>query len=289
MNVFMGKIKRTSEFVAMILFFVASFFALLYYIGNFDADFMPVIGNLFSMILQVGIWLVIPFCIVMKRRSYARWAALGVALYWLITTLFSLLSATGLASSGNPALTISVGVFSFLTACALIVMICFALTALTRKSGKIKMTAACIYAGALVLYLVLFSLRVALAAKWGVGWSAYFELICDYLVIPFAMFFIAVAFGFKEEEFVFPCKKKTTPCMVDSDPFEEEAPVQEVVEDAVPEVSEAPAEAALTDADDPVAPAEETPAPEAPAEEAPVEEIVAEELPAEEDKPTDGE
>ena len=208
MNVFMGKVKRTSEFISMILFFVAAFFALRYYIGNFNADFMPVIGNLFAMFLQVGIWLVVPICIVIKRRSYARWAALAVALYWLITTLFSLLENAGLASSGQPALTISVGVFSFLTACALIVMTAFALTALTRKSGKIKMIAACVYVGALVFYLVLFSLRVALAAKWNMGWSVYFELLCDYLLIPFAMFFIAVAFGFKEEEFVLPCKKK---------------------------------------------------------------------------------
>lgn len=261
MNVFMGKIKRTSEYVAMVLFFVAAFFSLLYYIGNFDAEFMPVIGNLFAMVLQLGIWLVVPVCIVMKRRSYARWAALAVALYWFITTLFSLLRDTALARGGLPALTISVGVFSFLTACALIVMTAFALTALTRKDGKIKMVAACVYAGALVFYLVLFALRVALAAKGASGWSVYFELICDYLVIPLAMFFIAIAFGFKEEEFVLPCKKKPVTA-----PKAEEAPL------ASPATTETSAESSH----DEIPNLEESRVEETPAAEAHVEEVSSE-------------
>ena len=279
MNVFMGKVKRTSEFVAMILFFVAAFFSLLYYIGNFDGAFMPVIGNLFAMVLQVGIWLVIPLCIVMKRRSYARWATLGVSLYWLITTLFSLLGDTVMASSDYPALAIAVGVFSFLTACALIVMTIFALTAVTKKSGKIKMLAACIYAGALVFYLVLFALRVALAASWDLGWNAYFWLLCDYLLIPFAMFFIAVAFGFREEEFVFPCKKKPSAEVKKSTKSEKkvtEAPV-EVAEEANAEPTEAVQNEETgfvkeAETEDPLPEAETSAEQEAPAEEKPADE-----------------
>ena len=271
MNVFMGKIKRTSEYVAMVLFFVAAFFSLLYYIGNFDAEFMPVIGNLFAMVLQLGIWLVVPVCIVMKRRSYARWAALAVALYWFITTLFSLLRDTALARGGLPALTISVGVFSFLTACALIVMTAFALTALTRKDGKIKMVAACVYAGALVFYLVLFALRVALAAKGASGWSVYFELICDYLVIPLAMFFIAIAFGFKEEEFVLPCKKKTVTA-----PKAEEAPAASAETSPAPLASPATAETSAESSHDEIPNLEESRVEETPAAEAHVEEVSSE-------------
>ena len=255
MNVFLGKVKRTSEFIAMILFFVAAFFSLLFYIGNFDGDFMPVIANLFSMVLQVGMWLAIPLCIVMKRRSYARWAALAVSLYWLITTLFALLDNTAMASGDFPALMISAGVFSFLTACALIVMTVFALIALTRKSGKIKMIAACIYVGALVFYLVLFALNVALAAKWNSGWNTYFRLLCDDLVIPFAMLFIAVAFGFREEEFVFPCKKKSAPASEEA-PASEDLPAEKVEEAHVEEF---------------VAPEEEPSSEEATAEEKPAE------------------
>jgi len=265
MNVFMGKVKRTSEFVAMVLFFVAAFFSLLYYIGNFDGAFMPVIGNLFAMVLQVGIWLVIPLCIVMKRRSYARWATLAVALYWLITTLFSLLGDTVMASDLYTSLAISVGVFSFLTACTLIVMTVFALTAVTQKNGKVKMIAACIYAGALAFYIILFALRVALAASWDMGWNTYFWLLCDYLLIPFAMFFIAVAFGFREEEFVFPCKKKPAPVSDNK--------IEATSEEAAP-VTEAPAEQSEVVVEE-SAPVEETPeevAPEMPVEDAPAEE-----------------
>ena len=208
MNVFMGKVKRMSEFIAMILFFVAAFFSLLFYIGKFDGAFMPVIGNLFSMLLQVGIWLIIPLCIVMKRRSYARWAALAVSLYWLITTLFSLLDSTAMAVGTNPPLTISVGVFSFLVACALIVMISFALASVVRKDAKVKLIAFFIYVGALLLFLVLFALSAAVTAKLGFGWNVYFSHICNYILIPFAMGFIAITFGFREEEFMIPWIKE---------------------------------------------------------------------------------
>ena len=213
MNIFMGKLKRMSEYVAMILFFVAAFFSLLFYIGNFDGAFMPVIGNLFKMCLQVGIWLIIPLCIVMKRRSYARWATVAVSLYWLITTLFTLLDTTAMAVGANPPLTISVGVFAFLVACALIVMTSFALASVVRKNAKLKLIAFLIYVGALLLFLVLFSLGTAVAAEWGFGWNTYFSLICDYLLIPFAMGFIAITFGFREEEFFIPWikEKKVAP------------------------------------------------------------------------------
>ena len=280
MNVFMGKVKRMSEYIAMVLFFVAAFFSLLYYIGNFDGDFMPVIGNFFMMTLQVGIWLVIPLCIVIKRRSYARWATLAVSLYWLITTLFSLLNDTAMASGGFPPLVIAVGVFSFLTACALIVMTAFGLYAVMHKSGKIKMVAACIYVGALLFYLVLFSLRVALAAKWNQGWNTYSALICNDLLIPFAMFFIAVAFGFREEEFVLPCRKKAvlaveTVSVLMPEPVEED-PLEEI-----------PAEPAEETVSVETETAEELPATEPPVEDVPAEEEVeaaSEPAPVEEEK-----
>ena len=147
-------------------------------------------------------------CIMLKRRSYARWGALAVGLYWLITSLFSLLDRTALARKGLSDLAISIGVFSFLTACALIVMTAVALTALTRKDAKLKFISLLIYGGTLIFYIVLFCLSVAISAKWDDGWTAYFEHICNYLVLPFAMGFVAIAFGFKEEEFVLPwCKK----------------------------------------------------------------------------------
>ena len=291
MNVFMSKVKRTSEFVAMILFFVAAFFSLLYYIGNFDGAFMPVIGNLFAMVLQVGIWLVIPLCIVMKRRSYARWATLAVALYWLITTLFSMLDNTAMASGVFPPLAIAVGVFSFLTACTLIVMTAFALTAVTHKNGKIKMVAACIYVGALLFYLVLFALSVAFAAGGNAGWNVYFGLLCDDLLIPFAMFFIAVAFGFREEEFVFPCKKKAAPVeptAVKSAVVEEKPAMEEPAEDKPAEetpsedVPEAPADDAVPNAEGSVVEEENAPAES-------TEEQNIEEEKSEEEKPADEE
>lgn len=256
MNAFLGKVKRTSEYIAMMLFFIAAFFVMLYYIGNFAADFMPVLGNLFSMLLDVGIWLIVPVCIAMRKRSCAKWASIGVSLYWLITSLFDLLSDTAFASSTFGDLLISVGVFSFLTACALVVMTVFFAMSMAKKDQKKKLIAFFIFLGILVFYLVLFSLWTAASAKWGSTWNSYFRLVYTYLVIPFAMLFIAIAFGFKEGELVLPLKPKAKKAVTEAP-----APMAEESKEEPPALEESAAEA----------PVEET-GTEEKAEEAPVEE-----------------
>ena len=204
MNAFLGKVKRTSEFVAMILFFVASFFALLYYIGNFGNDFMPVIGNLFSMLLEVGIWLIVPLLILLKKRRFAKWASLAVAAYWLISTLFSLFRDMAMARSGGTGLAISIGIFSFLAASSLVVAAVFAVLSVSREKPRMKIPALGAYGTLLTFYFVLFSLWTADYATMGAGWNEYFSLVYSYLIVPFAILFIGIAFGFKEEEFVLP-------------------------------------------------------------------------------------
>ena len=265
MNAFLGKLKRTSEYIAMILFFVASFFVMLYYIGNFGADFMPVIGNLLSMLLDVAIWMVVPVCIAMRKRCLAKSAAVGVSGYWLISSLFDLLDRTSFARSVYGDILIAIGVFSFLSACALIVMTIFFVLSMVNKNKDQKFIALCIFLGTLLFYLVLFSLSTAVAADGGANWNVYFMLIYKYLVIPFAILFIGFAFAFKEEELVLNIK-----------PREKKAKAQKAVEAPAKEEAEAPvAEEAASEEQS--AELEETPAEETPAEEVASEEGQAEE------------
>ena len=113
MNAFMSSLKRTSEYLLMILMFVASLFTLLFYVGNFGSDFMPVMGNLLAMILKVGLWLSVPVLLAIRKRALAKKALAAVSLYWYVSFLFSLLDDThrarrfGLLSDLIPADSIS--------------------------------------------------------------------------------------------------------------------------------------------------------------------------------------
>ena len=202
-NQVINTVKRRSESIAAILFYITAGFCFFFYVGNFNGSFMPVLGTLLSMVLEVGLWLLIPVLISVRRRSIAKWAFLGLSIFWVLTTIFSLLDGTGFATAGAGGLACSVGVFSFLIACALIVTAVFATIAYWKKDKKMKLVALLVFLGTLVLLLVLFALYVALYANWRAGWNRYFGLIYQYILIPVAMCFAALAFWFDEGELHF--------------------------------------------------------------------------------------
>ena len=202
LNQVINAVKRRAESICQILFYIASGLCFIYYVGSFNGSFMPVMGTLISMVLEVALWLLIPVLLSIRRRSIAKWAFLGLSIYWALTKIFDLLQGASLATNGAGALACATGVFSFLIACAMIVMSVFAVVAYWKKDKKTKLIALAIYLCTLVLYLVLFALLTALNAGLA-GWSTYFNLLYSYIVIPFAMCFAALAFWFSESDLHF--------------------------------------------------------------------------------------
>ena len=195
------ELKRRAEQLAVILFYVASGLSFIYYVGNFGGGFLPVMGNLFTMILRVAILLVVPVLLSIGKKPAAKWAFLGVSAYWVITSLFDLLDETGVAQKGAGALAGAMGTFAFLIACALIVTTVFAVLSKVKDSQKWKLIALAIFCVTLLLFVVFFALCTALYAKWKIGiWNIYFVLINKFLVVPFAMFFAALNFWFDGSE-----------------------------------------------------------------------------------------
>ena len=208
LNLVINGVKRKAESISQILFYIASGFCFIFYVGNFNGGFMPVIGTLFSMIIEVALWLLIPVLLSIRRRSIAKWAFLGLSIYWTLTTIFNLLQGAGLATSYASALACATGAFSFIIACAMITMAVFAVVAYWRKDAKLKLIALAIYTGNLLFFLIFFALRVALNAQWGSAWNQYLGLIYSFIVIPFAMLFAALAFWFNEGELHFAALEK---------------------------------------------------------------------------------
>ena len=104
-----------------------------------------------------------------------------------------------------------------------------------------KVTALLIFIGIILLFVVLFALRVALYAKWSMGWNVYFYLIYAYVLIPVAMCFAALAFWFNEGELHFAAFEKKT-ASVSSESAEESAnlAVTENEEEALVAAKETP-------------------------------------------------
>ena len=210
LNQTINTLKRRAESICQILFYIVAGLCFIYYVGNFSGGFMPVMGTLLSMAIEVSLWLLIPVLLSVRRRSVAKWAFLGLSIFWALTTIFSLLDSAILCTTGASALSCATGVFGFLVACAMIVVSVLAPVAYWKKDSKLKIIALLVYLGTLILFLVLFSLRVALYAKWGMNWSEYFYLLYNFLVIPVAICFAALAFWFEEKELYFTVLERNT-------------------------------------------------------------------------------
>lgn len=237
-NEVINVVKRRAESICRILFFIVAGVCFFYYVGDFNGSFMHVLGTFISMVLEVALWLLIPVLLSIRRRSVAKWAFLGLSIFWALTTTFDLLRGAGLATAEASSLSCATGVFSFFVACAMIVMSVFAVIAYWKKDTKLKLVAFSIYLGTILLFIVLFALRVALYAKLSVDWNEYFNLLYSYLLIPIAMCFAALAFWFKESDLNFSFLDRTdalkgddSGVYVEEDEETEEAPLEAPAEE----------------------------------------------------------
>lgn len=265
MNSFFTTLKKYSKESATYILYATSLFCLLYYVGNFGGGFLSVIGNLFLMLVEISLWLLMPILLSTGKQDMAKSALRPIFTFWLVYTVFTYLTdCTQIAPGWSSDTTIAMGVFELLLACAFIVIAVLTVFASLKKDRKLKRIAFLIFAGALVFYLVLFSLRVAVYAEDGMGWSGYFEAIYKYLTLPIGMFFLVQHFEFTLDDMqIFEVKEAPA----------ESAPAEEAT--AMPDFEDPAEEAAPVE--ETAAPAEET---------APAEEVPAESL---EEAPTDGE
>jgi len=198
-SIFIG-MKKFSKEIAMYLLYATGLFCLLFYAGNFGGSFLPVMGNLFLMILEIALWILVPILLTMGKNTAAKYTMCPVISYWTISTIFSFLGDCTGIGAGAPALTTALGVFELFIACALVVIVALAVISIVKKDACYKRVSMFIFIGVLVFYLVAFSLRTAVYAKWGMAWNDYFEVIYRYLSLPFAMFFMLLHFEFTLDE-----------------------------------------------------------------------------------------
>lgn len=268
MNDIFSAMKKYSKEVATYALYATSLFCLLYHVGNFGDSFLSVMGNLFLMIVEVALWGIIPILLSIGKHDEAKSAFRPIFTFWVLYTIIGYFNeCTGIVK-GFGGVAVSMGVFELLIACAFTVFAVLAILSILKNKPEFKKILLFIFMGCLVLYLVTFSLRVALYAKWKMGWNSYFEVIYKYLALPFAMFFLLLHFEYTFDELkIFPEKpapiKEETeevpaPEKAEEEPVTEASQAEPAPEEKTEEVSEKTEEA----------PAEESAAePESPAEE----------------------
>ena len=261
MNNFFVMMKKFSKEIATYALYVAAAFCLLYHVGNFGEAFLPVMGNLVLLLVEVALWGLLPILLSIGKHSVAKGAYRPIFAFWLLSTIFAYLEECTLIGKGSGGVATSMGVFELLIACAFVVIAVFSVLALAQEKPEWKKVVFFVFLGCLFLYLIVFSLRIALFAKAKMPWNSYFEVLYKYFVLPFAMFFLTIHFEFSLDE-MRGMIKETSHAEKPSEapaPAVEETPVPAVEE--VSEEEESPAEApseegelAATDAAEPETP-----------------------------------
>ena len=196
MNKVFSTLKKYSKELTLYLLYATAGLAFLYYVGNFANAFLPVIGNLLLMFVEISLWIITPVLLTAGKNDLAKVVMRPIFIYWTIATIFGFLEDCLLVSGKAEGIVIAIGVFEFFIACAFIVLSVFTILGFAQKKTAYKKLALLIFCGSLFFYIIVFALRVANAAG-AARWNDYFGIIYKYLVLPFGMFFMALYFEFK--------------------------------------------------------------------------------------------
>lgn len=262
MNDIFAAMKRYSKEGAVYALFATSIFCLLYHVGAFGNAFLPVMGNLFLMLVEVALWVVLPVLLCVGKHDEAKGAFRPIFTFWILYTIIRYLEESIALGNGKGGLVISTGVFELLIACAFGVLAVFALLAITKNRQDFKKTILFVFLGCLVLCLVTFSLRIALLARGKAGWNNYFGVIYKYLTLPFAMFFLMLHFEYTFDDLkIFP---ETAPAITPKEEMKasvlEEAPTPAPEKNQEERVAEEKAEGGAIETETLAAKEEESPA-----------------------------
>lgn len=180
LGVILSPLKKALKLIAIIAFFVAAGCNLLSSFGNFPGDFFGVIGILFEMVFYVGLIVIIPVLLLVKKEGLAKKFFILFVSFWFVRTIISYFGDFSNVAY-FPALFIVAYVFEFLIAIAL--LFGFVLLVIDEfsegKEKKFGSIAALLFIGAFALYFfVLLFLIIGYAVN-GAPWTMYFDLFSD--------------------------------------------------------------------------------------------------------------
>ena len=189
-----------AKLLTIIFLFVAAGCVLLVNVGNFGNAFMPVVGDLITLVFMIVLYAAVAVLLLIGKTELAKKVLYPIFAYWLISTIISDLSVSGNIVAGQNGLVVVYSLFEFALALLLIAAsVLFVLSA----NGKAKLAnIAWIFVFCvLALSALAFLLRLIRLIDVGANWTRYFSILGE-CAFNFGMIFAvsAVAGGEKKAE-----------------------------------------------------------------------------------------
>lgn len=185
-------VASKAKLIGMILLFAATAFVLVLDAAGIGGGFMPVIGSLILLVVDLAMVGIIPLLIALKKHDLVKYAFAPVFGYWIISTLFNRIGRADWITSGTNGIVITASLFDFIAGCALLAVIVMAVLFFITKKSKMLQIGFCILTGALVFFFLAWVMWIAAYAKFDADWTSYFGAFYNYLFFPFGLAFVAL-------------------------------------------------------------------------------------------------
>ena len=190
MNKIVTLVSKKSDFIGMILLFAAAGFVAITDIAGIGGGFMPVVGNLLIFFFDLVLLGAVPLLLALKKQQYVKYALAPLACYWMISSVLTYLGYADNATAGMSQLSITTGVFGFFIGCALLASLILAFIYGLKKSNKCLQVAYVVLVASLLFFLLVWVLRLAMYAKYDLGWDSYIGAFAHYLFLPAGLYLV---------------------------------------------------------------------------------------------------
>ena len=189
-----------AKLLTVIFLFVAAGCALLVNVGNFANAFMPVVGDLITLVFIMVLYSAVAVLLLIGKTELAKKVLYPIFAYWLIDTILSYLAISGNIVAGANGLVIVYSLFEFAIALLLIAAAVLFILSKPEKRDFTKVAWILIFA-VLILAALAMLLRIIRFIDIGVNWTRYFSVIGQ-CALTYGMVFAvpAVAAADKQEQ-----------------------------------------------------------------------------------------
>ena len=111
---FFEKLTKSSRIIFIIGAFIYAALYATFHAGGMGNTFMSVLVGLIYLIVGTGLLVAAPLLLLFKRDEAAKYVYLVLLGYWLLSTVQTYLNQADIASNSNDALTVVIGIFSFI-------------------------------------------------------------------------------------------------------------------------------------------------------------------------------
>ena len=228
MDQLLTTLKKPAALLAVILLLVAAGCTLLTDLGSFDDGFLPVIGNLLWLAVELVLIGGIAVLLLLKKADLAKKALGPVFAWWIISTILNGLARSAYIDSRYEGLFVAMCVFSFLAALVLLAAAVFFVLGICGKTSFYK-PGWLLFAASLCVYFIVMVLSlVRVISNEYIGWTGFVGALGDF-AFDLGLFFAALLMWYKpvggEKQEAAPAEAEA-PAEIEA-PAEAEAPAEE--------------------------------------------------------------